>query len=65
MPPKTTIDIKGSKKIAMFTDYTSARITAVLCSSSEGRKIDPLILASKTTLSPLIIETFYSIAQAT
>jgi hypothetical protein len=53
MPPKSTIDITGSKKIAMLTTgYTSARITAVLCCSSEGRKIDPLILASKTTLSP-------------
>jgi hypothetical protein len=54
MPPKTTIDITGSKKVAMLTTgYTSARITAVLCCSSEGRKIDPLILASKTTLSPV------------
>jgi hypothetical protein len=54
MPPKTTIDITGSKKVAMLTTgYTSARITAVLCCSSEGRKIDPLILASKTTLSPI------------
>jgi transposase-like protein len=44
MPPKTTVGIKGSKKIAMLTTgYTSARITAVLCCSSEGRKIDPLI----------------------
>jgi hypothetical protein len=54
MPPKSTIDVRGSKKVAMLiTGYTSARITAVLCCSSEGRKINPLILASKTTLSPI------------
>jgi hypothetical protein len=54
MPPKTTVDVREFKKVAMLTTgYTSARITAVLCCSSEGRKIDPLILASKTTLSPV------------
>jgi hypothetical protein len=54
MPPKTTVDIRGSEKIAkLTTGYTSARITAVLCCSSEGRKVDHLILASKTTLSPI------------
>jgi hypothetical protein len=54
MPPKTTIDVRGNKKVAMLTTgYTSARITTVLCCSSEGRKKDPLILASKTTLSPV------------
>jgi hypothetical protein len=63
MPPKTTVDITGSKKIAMLTTgYTSTRITAVLCCSSEGRKIDPLILASKTTLSPVNHRSVLSIS---
>jgi transposase-like protein len=48
MPPKTTVDVKGKKRIVQITTGSEKkRITAVLCCSSNGMKSEPLLVQSQ------------------